>query len=461
VDGAQYFGRLEQALRGARHSITILGWDFDGRIRLSADQSPEVSPPLGQLLRQLVERNPALEVRILVWSMAVLHAPGAPGPLMFGADWQEHPRIHMKLDTHHPIYAAHHQKIVCIDDQLAFVGGMDLTVRRWDDQRHLAVSPVRLGPEGNHYRPVHDIQMLVDGEAARKLCELAHDRWLAATGAARPACPSVSDADLWPEGLAADFTDVPIAIARTMPEMSDQMGVEEAERLTLDALRAAKHSIYIEAQYLTARSVGRVLCEQLERPDGPQILALITYESRGLIERFVMANNRDRLIRHLVDADHYGRFGAYYPVVPNGDQDEPVHIHSKLLIVDDRFLRIGSSNFNNRSAGLDTECDLAIEATDPAMREGIRRIRNGLLAEHLGTSEAEIAAVADEVGLLHGIERINRGRRGIRPFAAMTDNGPKGELFGTALLDPKRPYRLLRFLRPRQNPRLHGRRLHR
>ena len=131
-DGGPYFAHLEDALRQAKRSVMIVGWDFDGRIRLRPDASPEESPELGPLLRSLVEARPELEIRILVWSVAVLHAPGAPLPLLFGAEWQEHPRITLKLDTRHPLYAAHHQKIVCIDGGLAFVGGIDLTVRRWD-----------------------------------------------------------------------------------------------------------------------------------------------------------------------------------------------------------------------------------------------------------------------------------------------------------------------------------------
>ena len=152
IDGAPYFAHLETALRNAQRSILIVGWDFDGSIRLCPDRCAEDSPPLGPLLRSLVEERPELEVRILVWSVAVVHAPGAPGPLIFGADWQNHPRLHIKLDTHHPLYAAHHQKIVCIDDALAFVGGMDLTVERWDTERHACDDPIRMRDDGTHLR---------------------------------------------------------------------------------------------------------------------------------------------------------------------------------------------------------------------------------------------------------------------------------------------------------------------
>jgi len=185
IDAASYFARLDQVLRGARHSILIIGWDFDGRIRLSPER-PD-APCLGALLRHLVEARPGLSVHILVWSVAVIHAPGAPLPLLLGAPWQDHPRIHLRLDNQHPIYAAHHQKMVCIDDALAFAGGIDLTVERWDSCGHRAEDGGRTNPGGAAYRPVHDVQMLVQGQAASDLAELARDRWRRATGETLPA----------------------------------------------------------------------------------------------------------------------------------------------------------------------------------------------------------------------------------------------------------------------------------
>lgn len=184
VDGATYFSRLEQSLRLARRSIMILGWDFDANIRLCPDKPDEACQTLGGLLRSLVEETPDLEVRVLVWSLSVVHAPSAVLPALFGADWQDHPRIRVHLDTRHPLYGAHHQKVVTIDDAVAFVGGMDLTVDRWDSHDHKAHEPLRRCPDGSSYPAVHDIQMVVDGEAAGAIAELARDRWVEGVGEA-------------------------------------------------------------------------------------------------------------------------------------------------------------------------------------------------------------------------------------------------------------------------------------
>src|SRR5690606_8058988 len=107
----------------------------------------------------------------------------------------------------------------------------------------------------------------------------------------------------------------------------------------------------------------KALAQRLSEPYGPEVAILVTCSSRGMIEQFVMASNRDRLIRGLKKADRFGRLRIMYAVVPDGNGGEcEVLIHSKVVVVDDVFVRVGSSNLNNRSEGLDTECDVAVEA---------------------------------------------------------------------------------------------------
>ena len=451
IDGAPYFAHLEAALRNARRSILIIGWDFDGSIRLRPCESAEESPPLGPLLRSLVEERPELEVRILVWSVAIVHAPGAPGPLIFGADWQNHPRLQLKLDTHHPLYAAHHQKIVCIDDSVAFVGGMDLTVERWDTHRHACDDPIRLKDDGSIYEPVHDLQMAVDGEAARSIAEVGYGTLEVCDR--RGACSilhKLRPLAAWPRARFSQCAD------RHRPHLSglgEQPATNEAAALTLDALSAAKKTIYIEAQYMTAPYVGDVLERHLADPDGPEIVVIQTHESHGWAEELVMGTNRDRLIRRLRKSDHQDRLRVYYPVIPNGEGGEcQVLIHSKLIIVDDVFLRIGSSNLNNRSIGLDSECDAAIEATTDEMRRTITRLRDRLIAEHLEIDPETFAKTLDskDGSVIAAIEQLNAGIRGLRPFGAMSDDGPDVPATGTGLLDPLEPFEPLSLFRRRK-----------
>jgi phosphatidylserine/phosphatidylglycerophosphate/cardiolipin synthase-like enzyme len=446
VDGCEYYRRLDQALRGAQRSIMIVGWDFDGAIKLRPDQ-PD-APSLGELLRELVEARPELEVRILIWSVAVVHAPGDPMALLLGADWENHPRIQVRLDRQHPIYGAHHQKIVSIDGALAFVGGMDLTIERWDTPCHEADDPLRLRPDGKPYTPVHDLQMVVDGDAAKAIGELVRHRWRVGTGEDVP--PQESGQAPWPADLAPEFSNTRIAIARTAPAWAEHPAVGEIANLTNDAIAAAQSCIYIEAQYLTAHRIGNLLAGTLSLRKGPEIVILLTSSSHGLVEHFVMGTNRDRLLRKLRRADSHGRLRVLYPVVPRGDGFCEVLVHAKLMIIDNSFVRIGSANLNNRSMGLDTECDLAIEASRPDEAQAIARLRDRLLAEHLDATPDLVAeTVRAEGSLVRAIDRLNGRPRQLRPFPAMNESGPTRPLLGTGMFDPRRPFEPFWFLRRR------------
>jgi phosphatidylserine/phosphatidylglycerophosphate/cardiolipin synthase-like enzyme len=446
IDGCDYFRHLESSLRQAKQSIVIIGWDFDGRIRLRPQASEDESPPLGPLLRALVEAKPELSVHILVWSVSVLHGPSAIAPALFGSDWQDHPRIQLKFDTQHPFYGSHHQKIVCIDGAVAFVGGMDLTVGRWDMPEHLADDPRRIDCDGESYRPVHDVQMVFDGRAAATICTIAAERWHGATGELPGSAAAQCDQSggvPWPDDLRPDFRDARIAIARTEPAYAGRSEIHESATQAIDMIMAAERSIYIEAQYLTAKAIGAALSLRLKASNGPDIVIVMTQESRGLLERLAMSENRDRLIRRLARADRFGRLRVFYPVVPseNGGKVE-VLVHAKLIVVDDRMIRVGSSNLNNRSIGLDTECDVAIEAGSPEDRRTIASIRNRLLAEHLGCPTADVDASIAADGLATAVDRLNCRPRGLRLFDVGRSGAPFRSLPGTHFLDPMRMFRL-------------------
>jgi phosphatidylserine/phosphatidylglycerophosphate/cardiolipin synthase-like enzyme len=458
VDGEDYFAHLHDALLLARQSILILGWDFDGRIKLKPQD--DHCPTLGDQLRTLVEERPDLHVDILVWSIAVWHAPSSPAGLLFGEAWQEHPRIRVHLDTRHPIYAAHHQKIVCIDSSLAFCGGMDLTVMRWDSSRHHAIDRLRTDPDGNPYGAVHDIQMAVQGAPAEALCEIVHERWrrarLPAPRRTRQGEPH------WPPALVADFSDTPVAIARTFPCCgSDAAQVGEIAKLTQDTILSARTYIYIENQYLTAPEVGKALAKKLAQADGPDVVITVTKASRGRAEQYVMGRNRERLLRRLIRADRHKRLRIYYPANCDDGSEVPIHVHAKLMIIDDRVLRVGSANLNNRSMGLDTECDIIIEAEDETTREAICKVRERLLGEHLGTTAECVREAAQSAhSLPTGIERLNHASRRLKNVS-VDPRGPTRPVLATFILDPRRPIgllwlvqRLRRFLRLPGMPRL-------
>ena len=109
---------------------------------------------------------------------------------------------------------------------------------------------------------------------------------------------------------------------------------------------------------------------------------MLTHASSGWLEEATMGVLRARLLERLRAADRCDRLRVYYVCAGSGVD---VKIHSKLIIVDDEIVRVGSANLNNRSMGFDTECDVFIEARGRAdVSDAIVALRDRLLGEHLG-----------------------------------------------------------------------------
>ena len=435
IDGADYYTRLNEALRCATKTIWIIGWDFNPDIYLRPERPSET---LGELLLSLVERNPDLEIRILVWAMGPIYS-GKSLSLFSEKTWSTHPRIHLRFDSKHPLRGSHHQKFVCIDETIAFLGGIDLTARRWDDNQHLATNPMRVTPDGETYEPVHDLQAAMTGAAAAMIGDLARRRWHRATG--ETVEPGEIDSPIWPQALPTELSDCYIALALTEPGFLGRKSRKEAFRLTIDAMAAARSHIYIETQYLASFGIAEILERRLAEPDGPEIVVIVTRISHGFLEKVMMGNNRDRLIRRLKRADRHDRLRVLYPVVPTADgREQDVIIHSKLMVIDDYFLRLGSSNLNNRSEGLDTESDIAVEAANGNCREAIANLRNRLIAEHVAASLEDVELSLARTGsMIETIRELNTGPRGLRSLDIKT-KGEINPVWGTDLVDPKKPF---------------------
>ena len=207
VDAADYFAALKAAIRRARHAIYLIGWDFDTRIALEHDSAEEEAPNrLGEVINAAVERCPDLQVYVLKWDLGLLQTIGRGATPLFVLDWLTSRRVHLRLDAAHPLGGCHHHKIAVIDDALAFCGGIDITVGRWDTREHRDHDPRRTSPWGLAQEPWHDATAAVDGDAARALGELARDRWKHATGETLD--PPDLGHEVWPETLRPTFRDV-------------------------------------------------------------------------------------------------------------------------------------------------------------------------------------------------------------------------------------------------------------
>lgn len=438
IDGEEYFTALKASLERASQCVFILAWDIDSRVRLlrNDDQAPTAQ---GDFLNALAKRKRGLHIYVLTWDFAMLYALEREWLPVYKLGWRTHRRVHFRMDGEHPVSASHHQKIVVVDDSTAFAGGFDLTRSRWDTSKHEPKDPRRVNPYGLAYPPFHDVQIVVEGEAAAVLGELARARWLRATGQ-KIAAVKETQSKSWPTALQPDLEHVDVAIARTQPDYDGADAVREVERLYLDAIAAARRYVYIESQYLTSNAIGDALARRLQEQRGPEIVLVLPRETGGWLEQATMDVLRARLLERLRQADRHGRLKVYYPDIPEL-VDECVCVHAKVMIVDDQLVRVGSSNLSNRSMSLDTECDIAIEAGGTErIASAIRRFRDRLLAEHLGVSQAEVAnTINGNESFIKGIETLRSSQRTLRELDSRVPEFLDEQIPESALIDPERP----------------------
>jgi phosphatidylserine/phosphatidylglycerophosphate/cardiolipin synthase-like enzyme len=411
IDGEDYFRVLRDALQLATRSIHILGWSFDPRARLAPSEVG--SPDLGQTLIDLAVAKPDLDVRLLVWRSALPISATQSGFPHRARRWFKGTPVRFELDPTVPLGACHHQKIVVIDDALAFVGSADFAADRWDRQAHLDHDPLRSGPGGLEAGPRHEVMAVTDGQAAAALGDLFRERWRNAIGAIDDgAAPQV---DRWPPNLAASFVDGVCAVARTAPAWRSRTAVREIAEVTLEAIASAERLIYIENQYFTWPLAVEALAARLAEPEGPEVVLVCTEKSPSYFDRITMDRARSTALWRLKSSDVFGRFHALAPFTAGG---RAIVAHAKVMAIDDRLLRISSANLNNRSHGFDTECELALEVEGEADKAAVAAVRDQLAAHWIGKTPEELAELRRITGSLgQALWALDAGAR-LRPLEA-------------------------------------------
>jgi phosphatidylserine/phosphatidylglycerophosphate/cardiolipin synthase-like enzyme len=371
IDGEAVLTAIAEAIRGARRSVRIAGWHSAPHFPLERGEPPTV---LRELLAGAAARG--VKVRVLLWAGAPLRV-FTPARRDVRADADELARgtgIRVALDDRERLLHCHHEKLVVIDDELAFVGGVDLTDLggdRWDTPDHPARG--RLG--------WHDAGTRLRGPIVADVAEHLDLRWTAVTGERLPAVPV--------PGAAGDTT---VQLIRTIPErVYDEMrdgafGILEGY---MRALRSARELVYLESQFFWLPEIVDLLCDRLRDPPSDRYRIVVLLPSK--------ANNGQEdtrgMLAQLVDADGgRGRFLATTIDAMTGSTIDRLYVHAKIGIVDDRWLTIGSANLNAHSFFNDTEVN--VHVADEALA---RATRLRLWSEHLGLPEDEVAGDPTDV----------------------------------------------------------------
>ena len=390
IAGAAYFTALEQAIRRARRSVLIAGWCMTPGFALVRDE-----PPV--LLRELLgEAAESVDVRVLLWAGAPVPAftPRRASVRKGRDELVRGTRIKAALDSNERPLHCHHEKLVVIDDEIAFIGGIDLTDLdgdRYDTPQHPARG--RLG--------WHDVSSRIRGPAVADVGRHVAQRWHAVTGEHLEA----QQVDAAPAG------DVELQIVRTVPEHLYDFAPRGEFRIIeayLRALRSAQRLVYLENQFLWSPEVVNVLAEKLRRPPSDAFRIVIMLpgkpntggdDTRGQLGLLAEAEGGQ------------GRFLATTIRARSGKTSDRVYVHAKVGIVDDRWLTLGSANLNAHSFFNDTE--LNVVTCDAALA---RDTRLRLWAAHLERDIDEVAGdpttVIDDLWRPIATEQRERRNRG-------------------------------------------------
>jgi phosphatidylserine/phosphatidylglycerophosphate/cardiolipin synthase-like enzyme len=390
VDGERAIGAICAALKQARSHVHLAGWHVTPSFEIERDgSSPET---LRALLAALAER---VDVRVLVWAgpPAPVFEPKRSDVKRIRDELTDGTRIRCVLDARERTMHCHHEKLVIVDDEVAFVGGIDLTSLsgdRWDDHDHPARG--RLG--------WHDVATRLRGPAVADVAEHFRARW-----------QEVASEPLSPPRPQPSVGATTVQVLRTVPDHTYEF-VPNGDFRILDAyvraLRAARRLIYLENQFLWSTEIAEILAAKLRDPpadDFRLVLLLPAHPNNGA------DTTRGQLGRLVEAADGSDRLLAATINCRSGSRTHALYVHAKVGIVDDRWLTVGSANLNEHSLFNDTEMNVLTDDEQLA-----RRTRLELWAEHLELPveqvEGDAARVVDELWRPIAQEQLRLHRAG-------------------------------------------------
>ncbi|MGH7831672.1 MAG: phospholipase D-like domain-containing protein [Candidatus Binatia bacterium] len=418
IDGCAYYRAFHRAAESAERYILLSGWQFDSDVALLRGKDAAKAGDAVRLLsflNDLCKRKKRLRVYLLAWNFSVIYSLDREWFQEWYFNWTTHERLTFCFDHCHALGASHHQKFAVFDGTLAFVGGLDLCSGRWDERDHRPDNPNRVNSDQSTYPPFHDIQSYHRGPIAQRLAELFKLRWRIVCGKELELPPRSPNGRIrFKPTVAMNATRVAISRTQAATKYGNQESVQEIRRLFLDAIDAAETLIYIENQYFSSEALYRALVRRMMQSSRPrlEIVMILTKDADALLEQVSIGIAQVKLIRRLkqVASERGHSLGVYYTASAGPDGKElPTYIHSKLFLVDDRFLSVGSANMNNRSMGLDSELNVSWEASphQRALMQSIRRVRATLLAEHTGATRlAERRALGRTKGLVDHLNRL-------------------------------------------------------
>ena len=409
IDGQAYMASFLDKLQSVRSGdyVHLVGWRMNPGIRLLGDV-----PNSPSILEVLTERAHAgATIRSLLW-----YVPGTIGDFGagHGSENLEMTQILTGLgqaavmDDRLPngAFASHHQKFIVLSSagqHTAFIGGIDIAPDRWDRSEH----DEPLGRQREFFDAWHDVQAQVEGPALEQLWDTFAERWNdrrrpnGAPSTAGNATPTAIPISTRPSQAQKGTCHVQVLHTYACKSRTFTAGQEDVypfapngdrsyEFALVKAIDAARYFIYVEDQYLWPCRVVDALASAAAR--GVTVIIVVTnnYDVQGLkpYHNYLQQVSADQIKSGVPNRVFW------YHLRQSGQGGQDIYVHSKTLVIDDRYAVIGSANINQRSMSTDTEIGVAVvdDTIDSAQIGGqqmqicrfAREYRKQLWREHLG-----------------------------------------------------------------------------
>ena len=404
VHGAAYFARLHEELTSLRAGdrVWFTDWRGDADERLLPD-----GPSIGDVLADLARAG--VEVRGLVWRS---HGERISAPISGRSNQLLGRQINdaggeVLLDQRVRRFGSHHQKLFVIrrrdnpSNDIAFVGGLDLSHGRRDNANHSGdPQALTMDPRYGRRPPWHDAALELRGPVVSGLLAVIAERWddpdpLDRRTPYRMFLQRLARMPRHPKPLPEAAPPPPptgphaVQLLRTYgpkrpPFPFAPAGERSIARGMAKAFANAQSFVYIEDQYLWSTEVAAALAQALQANTKLQVIAVVPRypDADGPLAGPPIRIGQLRALRmlHQVAPDRIGVFDL------ENSACTPIYVHAKICIVDDAWMTCGSANFNRRSWTTDSELTCAVVDTTGQLAGEFRR---ELWAEHLGLEQSD------------------------------------------------------------------------
>lgn len=400
-----YFKDLKETLLSAQKSVFICGWSFNMKTVLDDDGTT-----MEDVLFSLPE---SVHVKILIWDYIIFYVADRDPFTELNLALKNKKNIEFSRFDFHPIMSSMHAKAVTVDEEILYMGGIDLDLARRDGERNLPDDETRREADGKKYTPFRDYAFKFRGDCASFMSDYLGRMWSSQKG-------QESKLEVEKDPKKEDK----VFFTRTVPKFKNNPKDFSSFEMHKWLIETARDYIYIENQYLTSERIVDLLIEKLKEPNGPEVIIVVSYGKMPVIEKISMGALLTDCAKRLLENDPYKRLKIYTLKNGEGDAVEYVKIHSKLIITDDKYIKIGSSNINNRSMEFDYELDVAVR-TNKVPEYKWRIFSTLLLPEGELKPRESLIEAFEEARLKHGrVVEVKEILQEVSSFAEYKDYLP-------------------------------------